>query len=386
MVSSSGEAYLETTRSRPRILFLTKYSRAGASSRYRTFQFLPFLEEAGLECEVAPLFDDRYLATKYRDRRAHPVDLARALARRLLQLLRVRQFDLLVLEYELLPYFPAWIERLLARRGVRYVVDYDDALFHQYDQHRRGLVRSLLGDKIASVMRGARLVTVGNEYLADYAAHAGAKWVEQVPTVVDLRKYARRPADNAGGTVTIGWIGSPATAKYLDAVAGPLAQVCRSTGARVRLIGAGAATLPGVPVDLLAWDEATETLNIAEFDIGIMPLADGPWERGKCGFKLIQYMACGVPVVASPVGVNRRIVEPGVHGFLASSSQQWVQALTDLVQDASLRARMGAEGRRRVENFYSTQVVAPRLARLLLQAAGDSPEQVMKKCAESQAS
>jgi glycosyltransferase involved in cell wall biosynthesis len=304
----------------------------------------------------------------------------------MLHLLRLRQFDLVVLEYELLPYFPAWIERLLARRGVRYVVDYDDALFHQYDQHRNGTVRKLLGDKIAEVMRGARLVTVGNEYLGDYATHAGARWVEQVPTVVDLRKYSPRPAMSASAPVTIGWIGSPATAKYLDALSKPLEQVCRSTGAQVRLIGAGAAALPGVPVDAEAWVEATETARIAAFDIGIMPLADGPWERGKCGFKLIQYMASGLPVVASPVGVNQRIVEPGVHGFLASSEQEWAQALTTLVRDASLRARLGAQGRSRVETSYSTQVVAPRLARLLFQAAGASPEQVMKVCAESQAS
>jgi glycosyltransferase involved in cell wall biosynthesis len=377
---------MEKARSRPRILFLTKYSRAGASSRYRTYQFIPLFEESGLECELAPLFDDRYLASKYRVGRAPAVDVARALVRRVSQLLRVRQFDLLVLEYELLPYFPAWIERLLAHYGVRYSVDYDDALFHQYDQHCSRLVRSVLGNKIASVMRGARLVTAGNEYLADYAANAGAKWVEQVPTVVDLRKYLPRPKAKPGTTVLIGWIGSPATSKYLHAVAGPLAQVCRDTGARVRLIGAGGAALLGVPTDALAWDESTETFDIAEFDIGIMPLADGAWERGKCGFKLIQYMACGVPVVASAVGVNRRIVEHGVHGFLASNAQQWMQALTRLVRDASLRGRMGAEGRRRVEDFYSTQVVGPRLAQLLRQAAGASPEQAMKKCAESQAS
>ncbi len=377
---------MKTTRLRPRILFLTKYSRAGASSRYRTFQFLPFFQEAGLDCEVAPLFDDRYLASKYRLGRAHPIDVARALGRRLLQLLRVRRFDLLVLEYELLPYFPAWIERLLARRGVRYVVDYDDALFHQYDEHRSSEVRKLLGSKIGDVMRCAHLVVVGNDYLGDYATQAGARWVEQVPTVVDLRKYSPRPAETASGPVTIGWIGSPATAKYLEAVSRPLEQVCRNTGAHVRLIGAGAAALPGVPVDAYPWDEATEAESIAAFDIGIMPLADGPWERGKCGFKLIQYMACALPVVASPVGVNRRIVDPGVHGFLASSGQQWVDALTELVADASLRTRMGAQGRRRVETSYSMQVVGPRLARLLLQAAGAGPEQVTKVCAESQAS
>lgn len=377
---------VESSRTVPRILFFTKYSRAGASSRYRTFQFLPYLQEAGLHCEVAPLFDDRYLATKYQLGQAHPMDVARALARRLLQLFRVRQFDLLVLEYELLPYFPAWVEQLLARHGVRYAVDYDDALFHQYDQHPGRLVRSVLADKIANVMRAASLVTVGNEYLADYAIRAGAKWVEQVPTVVDHRKYAARPAGTTDDAVTIGWIGSPATAKYLQAISEPLASACRSTGARVRLIGAGADALPGIPADIQAWDEATEAESIAAFDIGIMPLADGPWERGKCGFKLIQYMACGVPVIASPVGVNRRIVEHGVHGFLASSAKEWVEAITGLAADASARARMGAQGRLRVEDFYSTQVVAPRIVRLLLQAAGANPEQVIKKCAESQAS
>lgn len=376
---------MEGTHSAPRILFLTKYSQAGASSRYRTFQFIPFLRQAGLHCEVTPLFDDRYLATKYRVGRAHAADVARAIGRRLLQLLRAARFDLLVLEYELLPYFPAWIERLLARRGIRYAVDYDDALFHQYDRHRSSLVRRLLGDKIATVMRGSRLVTAGNEYLASYAAAAGAKWVEEVPTVVDPGRYAPREAHRGSASVTIGWIGSPTTSKYLESIAGPLAQVCRETGATVRLIGAGAVALPGVQLESLPWDQATETRSIAGFDIGIMPLADGPWELGKCGFKLIQYMACGLPVVASPVGANRRIVESGVHGFLPGSAEEWVTALTAMVRDPLLRARMGAQGRERVERCYSTHVVAPRLARLLLQAAGASPEQVTKQCAESQA-
>lgn len=356
--------------SQPRILFLTKYTRAGASSRYRTFQFLPFLQQAGLHCEAAPLFDERYLLARYAAGRAHLIDVARALLRRLLQLAEARRFDLLVIEYELLPYFPAWIERLLSRRGIRYVVDYDDALFHQYDRHRVELVRSLLGGKIAAVMRGAQLVTAGNEYLGDYAARAGARWVEHVPTVVDLRRYEPRPAARAGEPVIIGWIGSPATAKYLDVIREPLLQVCRNTGARIRLIGAPAGTLAGVPVEACPWHEATETHGIATFDIGIMPLVDGPWERGKCGFKLIQYMACGLPVVASPVGVNRRIVEPGVHGFLAADEQEWICALTTLVRDAALRSRMGAQGRLQVESSYSTQVVAPRLAQLLVQAAG----------------
>jgi glycosyltransferase involved in cell wall biosynthesis len=369
-----------------RILFLTKYTRAGASSRYRTYQYLPYFQEAGLTCEVAPLFDDRYLATKYQVGHAHVADVARALVRRLLQFARLARYDLVVIEYELLPYLPAWIERLLARRGIRYAVDYDDALFHRYDRHRSGLVRALLGNKIASVMRGSRLVTAGNDYLADYAVQAGARRVEVVPTVVDIRKYTPRASENGASSVIIGWIGSPATARYLEGIAAPLAQVCEKTGARVRLIGSGPLTFPALSADVLAWDEVTETRDIADFDIGVMPLVDGPWERGKCGFKLIQYMACAVPVVASPVGVNCRIVEPGVNGFLASTGREWIEALTALVRDASLRARMGREGRRRVETTYSMQAVAPRLAGLLAQAGSDSSERVVKQCAESRAS
>ena len=118
------------------------------------------------------------------------------------------------------------------------------------------------------------------------------------------------------------------------------------------------------------WDEATETGEIGKFDVGIMPLPDNPWERGKCGFKLIQYMACGKPVVASPVGVNREIVVDGVNGFLASSHDEWVRALERLKSDPELRRTMGANGRRMVEEKYCLQVTAPRLHRLLLEAAG----------------
>jgi glycosyltransferase involved in cell wall biosynthesis len=118
------------------------------------------------------------------------------------------------------------------------------------------------------------------------------------------------------------------------------------------------------------WDEATETAEIGNFDVGIMPLPDNPWERGKCGFKLIQYMACGKPVVASPVGVNREIVVEGVNGFLASTQKEWVDALLRLKENPALRRTMGERGRRMVEERYCLQVTAPRLQRILLDAAG----------------
>lgn len=352
------------TSKRLNVLFLTKYTRSGASSRYRSFQYLPFLEQAGMTCEMQPLFGDDYLASRHRGGRGPKFNIIRAFLRRIGAVLKARNHDLVVIEYELLPYFPAIFERLLGWLGVRYVVDYDDALFHQYDRHRNPLIRMLLGGKIASAMKHADLVVAGNEYLADYARRAGARRVEIIPTVIDLERYPLGLAKQ-DGPFTIGWIGQPTTAKYLQSIAPVLAEVCRDGAARLRLIGSGPVDLPGVDVEVLPWSSESEVALMHTFDVGIMPLPDEPWARGKCGFKLIQYMACGLPVVASPVGVNGEIVEEGESGFLASSPDEWQQALKALMADAGLRKRMGMHGRSRVEERYCLQVAAPKLALLL---------------------
>jgi glycosyltransferase involved in cell wall biosynthesis len=350
----------------PSVLLLTKYARNGASSRYRTFQYLPWFEQAGIQCHVMPLFDEAYLIHRYKSGRGHVGDILHAFLRRLVALVAARRYDLVAIEYELLPYFPALPERWLGWLRVPYVVDYDDALFHQYDQHTNWWVRRLLGKKIARVMRGAQLVTAGNAYLADYASRAGALRVEIIPTVIDLERYPRTLATRPPDAVfTIGWIGSPSTSSYLQAIAPALTEVCAGGRGRVRLIGSGPVDLPGVPVDVLPWNEATEVDMLHQFDVGIMPLPNEPWERGKCGFKLIQYMACGLPVVASPVGVNTEIVEHGVNGFLAETTDEWVQALRTLLLEAELRQRMGQAGRKKVEERYSLQVIGPRLAELI---------------------
>jgi len=350
-------------------MFFTKYTRSGASSRYRSLQYLPSLDAAGLCYTVNSLFDDVYLAQKYAHGRARIGDVLRAFARRLWAVLTVPRLSVVVIEYELLPWFPAVLERWLAWRGCRMVVDYDDALFHQYDAHPNPWVRRFLGSKIATVMRLAHTVVTGNAYLADYARRAGAAQVEVIPTVVDLVRYPVMGAAGELGVFTIGWIGSPSTARYLREIAPALANLCRDGRARVRLVGSGPVDLPGVPVEVVAWREETEVDEIRRFDVGIMPLPDEPWARGKCGFKLIQYMACSLPVVASPVGVNAEIVENGKSGFVANTVKEWVQALNCLAADATLRQRMGLAGRAKVEREYCLQVTAPRLTNLLLETA-----------------
>jgi glycosyltransferase involved in cell wall biosynthesis len=346
-----------------KVLLLSRYGRMGASSRIRSYQYLPYLQGQGIEVEVAPLFSDDYLKQKYQGQ-VSTAGVFRCYLQRLQQLLRARKFDVLWIEKELFPWLPALAEQLLSLFKVPYVVDYDDAIFHRYDLHRRKLIRQLLGNKLDQVMRGASLVIAGNSYLAERAERTGARWVEILPTVIDLARYEARPAVESEAFV-IGWIGSPINTPYLKLIEPALTEICRDHQARLLLVGADSIELKGVPIEHRSWSEADEVVNILDFDVGIMPLPDTPWSRGKCGYKLIQYMACGRPVVGSRIGANIDVVEPGVNGFLADSMDEWVDVLSRLRNDRQLRIEQGAAGRRRVEQHYCTARTAPKLAGLL---------------------
>lgn len=349
---------------------LTRYDDRGASSRIRFEQFrLPLARLVPhLNWSRQSLLDARYLRHKYTGQPTG-LDTLRCYFRRALELARQPAPDLRWVEKELWPYAPAWLERaVLAQRP--YVLDLDDAIFHNYDLHPLAPVRWAWGRKIDRLMRGAALVTAGNAYLARRAVEAGARNVEIVPTVIDLDHYPpRTPALPSNAPIDIAWIGSPATVAYLQALAEPLQLLAARHPVRLVVIGADAPSFPGVEMVSKPWSADTEAADVASCHIGVMPLPDSPWERGKCGYKLIQYMACSLPVVASPVGANCEIVQPGFNGLLAADSGQWLSALEQLVTDAALRQRLGQAGRRIVEQRYSVQAMAPRLATLLRRAA-----------------
>jgi glycosyltransferase involved in cell wall biosynthesis len=353
-----------------KVLLLCRYGPRGASSRVRMYQFLPDLAAAGIEVTAAPLVDDVLLATRYATGRYPTGALAARYLSRVATLRQRRAFDLVWIEYELFPWLPALAERLLAAFGPPYVVEYDDAVFHRYDAHRQGLVRLALGRKIDRVMRHAHTVIAGNAYLAERAQAAGAQRIVQIPSVVDTAAYVPAARSESDPPV-IGWMGSPTTATYLHLVESVLAEVVAERRAQVRLVGVEPGhTRWAFPCVERLWSAAAEVADLQTFDIGIMPLADRPWEQGKCGYKLVQYLACGTPVVASPVGANRDIVRSGVEGYLAGSADEWRQALRALAGDPALRARMGAEGRARAEHAYARHVVVPRLIAALQAAAG----------------
>jgi glycosyltransferase involved in cell wall biosynthesis len=350
-----------------RIIFFTRFGQQGASSRMRLLQYLPWIESAAIESVVSPLFDDAMLLQKYQHGGYSSLDLLSAYWRRIHALMERHRFDLVWIEKEALPWFPAWFERWLLRRAP-YVMDFDDAIFHNYDLHRSACVRRVYGRRIDRLMAGARLVIAGNRYLADRATAAGARWVEAIPTVVDLTRYAAKQMYSVNTKPLIVWIGSPSTVHYLLELAESLDALAKRLPFTLRVIGCGALTMPGVDVESLPWSADTEATAIAECDVGIMPLRDTPWEQGKCGYKLIQYMACGLPTVASPIGANRDVVIEGETGFFADTASDWVEKMELLLCDAALRQRLGQAGRARVESEYCLQRTAPRLLYLLTEA------------------
>jgi glycosyltransferase involved in cell wall biosynthesis len=352
-----------------RVLALPRYSRLGASSRLRFAQYAPSMSEAGISIVVKPLVGDAYIRHLQEGKRLLGL-AALAYLHRVCNLCWRQSFDVIWLEKDALPWLPAGLELAVLGSKVPLVLDYDDAVFHQYDEHQHGWVRRMLGPKHPKLMRRATCVVAGNDYIANFARATEARWVEVLPTVVDLSRYHPRAPTGAEQSqpVNVGWIGQRATASSLQSLRGVFQTLQQQGVARFTAIGIDAAAL-GLPMSSVPWSEQTEAQDIARLDVGIMPLVDAPFERGKCGYKLIQYMACGLPVVASPVGVNRQIVEHGINGFLAESPEQWATALRLLCAAPALRARMGATGRRKVEQHYSLQVTAPKLVEILRIAA-----------------
>ena len=335
------------------------------SSRLRSYQYIPYLKTRGIAVDCQPLATHRYLENFYTGRPINWADMTRSYLNRMYCLLKCRGYDLLWIEHELFPWFPAMGEMLLNRVGIPYMVDYDDAVFHRYDRHPSMFLQRLFSGKIDRVMKAATLVIAGNRYLADRAVKAGAPIVEILPTVVDMDRYRKSAPGRDKKPFTIGWIGTPTTANYIKVAEPAISRFCDGGKARLVLVGSGPVSFKKTAATILKWSEDTEVETVCHFDVGIMPLPDNEWTRGKCGYKLIQYMACGVPVIASDVGVNSEIVDHGRNGYLAATASDWEDTIGRLRDDPDLRTRMGANGQTKVMEKYALQVTAPQLSRFI---------------------
>lgn len=361
-----------------RVLFVVPHPIEGPSSRFRVYQFLDDLRAAGARAEISPFLTSAQVQVIYR-----PGALAgkvKALLwgalRRLGDIVRAGRFDVVYVLREAFPFGPPWVEQALRVCAGRLVFDFDDAIYMPSLAHHNPLDRWRDFDKPRTLIRMAAHVVVGSEYLRRYALrHARAEGqVTVLPTVVDTEVYRPRPAATVPGAgfakLSVGWIGTPRGSAYLRDLLDVVAALAASApGLSFCFIGAEPFDTRGLPIRFADWRLQHEVSDLQSFDIGIMPLTDDEETRGKCGFKLIQYMAVGIPVVCSPVGANRDIVLSGETGFFADTSAEWVAALQRLAHDPALRARLGRRGRERVEQCYSRRAVAPRLLAVLNEAA-----------------
>ncbi|RKF14742.1 glycosyltransferase [Roseovarius spongiae] len=349
-----------------RVLFVIPHPVEGPSSRFRVYQYIPYLEAAGVECTIRPFVSSAQVNELYRDG-----NLARKMAltlgglgRRLRDVWQAGAHDVVFVLREAFALGPPFVENALARRGRALVFDFDDAIYTPSLAYSNPIDRLRDWTKTGKVIGRADTVIAGSRYLADYAARTASGVIEVLPTVVNHEVYAPRP--RKGGAVTLGWIGTPRGSHY---VADLMPVFRRLAGAHPRLrmvfIGCAPFDAEGLPIEFRDWSLDREPQDIAEFDIGIMPLTDDEETRGKCGFKLIQYMSSGVAAVGSPVGANREIIEEGESGLFADSPDDWFGALDRLIGDDALRARLAAGGRDRAVARYSLQHTAPEMLRIL---------------------
>jgi glycosyltransferase involved in cell wall biosynthesis len=260
---------------------------------------------------------------------------------------------------------PPLLERLLALRGRPLVFDFDDAIFlpHETETNRR-LAWLKFPRKTGTICRLSSHVMVGNAYLADYARRFNPR-VTVVPSSIETERYHPRTAVRGDGKVVVGWMGSSTSQTYLEMFAGMLREVAALPGVEIQVISNRRPDLPGVPVVWRPWSAKAEIDDIAGFDVGIMPMPDTEWARGKCALKALQYMAMGVATVASAVGANREVIEHGRNGLLASTDADWVASLRALAESAELRARLGRAGRETVETRYSMRSSAAAFAEVV---------------------
>ena len=354
-----------------RVLALSPVPEEGAGCRFRISQYIPRLAAEGFDVTVSPFFTREFFRLVYRPghyAQKTALFLQRSIDR-IGELLDDATYDLLFVYREAFPIGPAILERLLARPGrPPMVYDFDDAVFLPNTSDANRVISFLkVPTKVDTIVEKSAAVIAGNDYLAAYARRHN-RHVTVIPTCVDTDQFVPRagaPAVN-GRPLVVGWIGSQTTAAYLEALGPVLMRANQARSFELRVAGAGRdLRFGGVNVSNVAWTLAGEVALFNTCDIGVYPLTEDEWTKGKCGFKASQFMACGVPVVASAVGVNTEIIEDGVNGFLAATDDEWVEKLGRLASDAALRRRLGEAGRRTIEDRYSLNVNAPRMAAAL---------------------
>lgn len=352
------------------LLVLTPNPSTAASTRFRLEQYFPALRRVGIEATLRPFLDERGFSVLYgRGNVSIKISAAaRAIAGRVADLVRSHSADAVLIHREAALVGPPVFEWAIARVVRRPIIfDLDDAVWVPYVSPTYGAILPRLlkaPQKTRFTLAAAAHVIAGSPHVAAYARSFNAR-TDVIPTVVDANQF--RPAPRRNAVPVLGWIGTHSTLQYLRAIVPALQRLARTHRFILRLVG-GTLEAPGIDVENVPWKLEREVADFQSLDIGLYPLVEDPWSVGKSGFKAVQYMACGVPVVASPVGVTCSMIRDGENGFLASNDDEWVDRLGRLLDDPRLRERMGTAGRQDALQRWSSEVHAPRFVAIVRQA------------------
>ncbi|HAH21789.1 MAG TPA: hypothetical protein DCL49_12935 [Candidatus Omnitrophica bacterium] len=343
------------------VLFFVLYGLSGASSRYRVYQYLPFLKREGISYTVYPFYTERFEFLSLKCSSLGPmarnafnkVYLYYGYLKRFLQILSASRYDTVFIQKELMPKF---LLNLLCRLNKNLIFDFDDAIFLS-DKEQESIFGMVMlkksQDQTDMVLRRAHSVVVGNRFIGSYAETFCPR-VTMIPIAIDTARYKCIPKENRE-SVVLGWIGRQRNAYYIDDLEEIFSRLSREFAGRLELliIGAQKARMDSLRVACKPWNYASEIKDLSAIDIGLMPLRDEDWSRGKGGCKLLQYMALGIATVSSPVGINNEIINDGVNGFLAFTKEEWFEKIACLIRDPGLRSEMGKRAQDTVFRKYS---------------------------------
>ena len=342
-----------------KILFLAPYpEKQAASQRYRFEQYLDTLREDGFQLELVPFFREETWEVLYKKGHWVPKILGtlEGLTNRFLLLFRASKFDWIFIHREALPFGPPiyeWILTKLLRKKI--VFDFDDAIWIHQTSSGNALIGNFKSPhKTATICELSEKVVVGNSYLKAYAKKRNSK-VQVIPTTIDTKYHGRTKNHLKQEMVTLGWTGTHSTLPYLQLLMEPLKELERKYPVKLLVIADQKTDLEIQSLEFRTWSMESEVQDLLDIDIGLMPLPETEWAKGKCGLKALQYMALGIPAVVSSVGVNQEIVTHGEHGFCCGTESEWGKYLEILIQDTELRNRMGRSGRSKVEHLYSVE-------------------------------
>lgn len=335
--------------------------------RFRFEQYLSFLEEHGYEFEISNIVekkDDGVLYGKGRYLRKFMLAL-KAWYKRFQDTKRADQFDIIFIFREAFFTGTDRFEKSFAKSKAKVIFDFDDAIWlPNVSINNRKLKLLKKPSKTQKLINYADMVFAGNDFLANYARQYNGQ-VRVIPTTIDTNYHLPTEKNADRKQVTIGWTGSQTTLQYLELIQGALLRLKQEFGEGIhfKIICDRAWEPKGLEVENVKWNREEEIRQLQSIDIGLMPLTNDEWSKGKCAFKALQYMAVGIPSVISPVGVNREIIQEGINGFTAIAQDEWFQTLSKLINDAQLRKQIGIEARAYVVENYSVEAHKKRYLR-----------------------